>query len=148
MRAKCPRFRNCGQTQHRGAKSPLGAIARQIAKARRGKRAGRNRGRRRADADELGYLVGSAPFAAHALPSVTVLGFIVATTTFDTMVADLFERSLGIGYGRGGSLLGRLLYLPLLWRCARQARAGAGDALAHSERAAEGDALRTAPENR
>ena len=76
----------------------------------------------------LGYLVGTAIFATIFVVGVTaqiaVKGFhpflfwavIVATTTAGTTLADLFDRSLGIGYVGGSSMLSVLLAATLgLW---------------------------------
>ncbi len=76
----------------------------------------------------LGYLVGTAIFAALFLISVAVqikaVRFhpviywvtIVATTTVGTTLADFFDRSLGIGYAGGASLLFILLMASLaIW---------------------------------
>jgi len=79
----------------------------------------------------LGYLVGTAIFAAvfvfaaaaqilakrfHAPLFWTV---IVATTTAGTTLADYFDRSLGIGYAGGATILFLLLMGSLAWwRCA------------------------------
>jgi uncharacterized membrane-anchored protein len=69
----------------------------------------------------LGYLVGTAIFAAIFIVAVTVQikakGFhpflywttIIATTTVGTTLADYADRSLGIGYAGGSSLLFTLL---------------------------------------
>ena len=63
----------------------------------------------------LGYLIGTAIFAAVFLIAVTVQikvsrfhpviywMTIVATTTVGTTLADFFDRSLGIGYAGGAS---------------------------------------------
>lgn len=75
----------------------------------------------------LGYLVGTAIFAVFFL--VTVSGqiaakrfhpalfwtVIVATTTVGTTMADFCDRSLGIGYAGGASLLAALLAASLFW---------------------------------
>lgn len=73
----------------------------------------------------LGYLVGTGIFAAIFLAAVTAQikakGFhpflywitIVATTTVGTTLADFADRSLGIGYGGGASLLLALLLVSL-----------------------------------
>jgi uncharacterized membrane-anchored protein len=76
----------------------------------------------------LGYLVGTAIFAAIFLVAVAaqILArrfhpslywfVIVATTTAGTTLADYVDRSLGIGYLGGSSLLAALLMLSLfLW---------------------------------
>src|SRR6202171_6033207 len=76
----------------------------------------------------LGYLVGPAIFAAIFLVAVAaqILArrfhpslywfVIVATTTAGTTLADYVDRSLGIGYLGGSSLLAALLMLSLfLW---------------------------------
>ena len=74
----------------------------------------------------LGYLVGTAIFAALLVIAVTaqimVRRFhpflywvvIVATTTAGTTLADFFDRSLGVGYVGGSSILFALL-LATLW---------------------------------
>ena len=74
----------------------------------------------------LGYLVGTAIFAALLVvvvtAQVTIRRFhpflywavIVATTTAGTTLADFFDRSLGIGYVGGSSILFALL-LATLW---------------------------------
>ncbi len=76
----------------------------------------------------LGYLVGTAIFAAIFLVAVAAQikakGFhpflywttIIATTTVGTTLADYADRSLGIGYAGGASLLFALLMLSLaIW---------------------------------
>ena len=76
----------------------------------------------------LGYLIGTAIFAAVFLIAVTVQIkaprfhpviywiTIVATTTVGTTLADFFDRSLGIGYAGGASLLFMLLMASLaIW---------------------------------
>jgi len=76
----------------------------------------------------LGYLVGTAIFAALFVIAVTAQiiaqrfhsflywAVIVATTTAGTTLADFFDRSLGIGYVGGSSLLFALLLATLgLW---------------------------------
>ncbi|TCZ61027.1 COG4705 family protein [Roseicella aquatilis] len=76
----------------------------------------------------LGYLVGTAIFAAILVAAVgaeiSVKRFhpflywavIVATTTAGTTLADFFDRSLGIGYAGGASILFALLLATLgLW---------------------------------
>jgi uncharacterized membrane-anchored protein len=78
---------------------------------------------------KLGYLVGSAIFAA--LFVVLVFGqvrasrfhpvlywaTIVATTTLGTTMADFFDRSLGVGYPGGTAIIGAGLVVSLLvWR--------------------------------
>ena len=76
----------------------------------------------------LGYLVGTAIFAAIFAGAVTVqMGakrfhpflywvVIVATTTVGTTLADFVDRSLGIGYLGGSSLLAALLVASLaIW---------------------------------
>ena len=74
----------------------------------------------------LGYLVGTAIFAA--LFVVLVAGqvkaarfhpalywaTIVATTTLGTTMADFFDRSIGVGYPGGSSIIGALLLMSLL----------------------------------
>jgi uncharacterized membrane-anchored protein len=77
----------------------------------------------------LGYLVGTAIFAVVFIVAVAVQitakkfhpviywVTIVATTTVGTTLADYADRSLGIGYAGGSSLLLTLLLLSLLvWR--------------------------------
>ena len=77
----------------------------------------------------LGYLDGSAIFAAIFLLAVTAQvraerfhaflfwGVIIATTTFGTTLADFFDRSLGIGYAGGSTILFLLLMGTLaLWK--------------------------------
>jgi uncharacterized membrane-anchored protein len=76
----------------------------------------------------LGYLVGTAIFAAIFLVAVTVQikaprfhpviywATIIATTTVGTTLADFADRSLGIGYAGGSSLLLALLISSLfIW---------------------------------
>lgn len=76
----------------------------------------------------LGYLVGTAIFAAIFLVAVAAQikakGFhpllywttIIATTTVGTTLADYADRSLGIGYAGGASLLFALLMVSLaIW---------------------------------
>jgi uncharacterized membrane-anchored protein len=76
----------------------------------------------------LGYLVGTAIFAAIFITAVAVQmaakrfhpflywTVIIATTTAGTTLADFVDRSLGIGYLGGSSLLAALLMLSLgLW---------------------------------
>jgi uncharacterized membrane-anchored protein len=75
---------------------------------------------------KLGYLVGTAIFAAVFLAAVTaqmrtrrfhpVLYWttIIATTTVGTTLADFADRSLGIGYAGGSTLLFGLLMVSLL----------------------------------
>ncbi len=75
---------------------------------------------------KLGYLVGTAIFAAVLLVALTVQirarrfhpvlfwTVIVATTTMGTTLADFCDRSLGIGYLGGSTLLFVLLMLSLL----------------------------------
>ena len=76
----------------------------------------------------LGYLVGTAIFAAIFLVAVVAQikakGFhpflywatIIATTTVGTTLADFADRSLGIGYAGGSSLLFALLMASLaIW---------------------------------
>jgi uncharacterized membrane-anchored protein len=78
---------------------------------------------------DLGYFVGTAIFAALFIVAVTaqvaVTRFhkflfwtvIVATTTVGTTLADLLDRSLGIGYLGGSTILVVLLFGTLaLWR--------------------------------
>ena len=74
----------------------------------------------------LGYLIGTAIFAALFVVAVTAQimarrfhpllywAVIVATTTAGTTLADFFDRSLGIGYVGGSSILFALL-LATLW---------------------------------
>ena len=74
---------------------------------------------------KLGYWIGSAIFAAVFALAVTAQlrakrfhpflfwTVIVATTTFGTTLADLFDRSLGIGYAGGASTLFILLIATL-----------------------------------
>jgi uncharacterized membrane-anchored protein len=74
---------------------------------------------------QLGYLVGSAIFAVIFLLAVTAQIrarrfhpwlywlTIIATTTVGTTLADYADRSLGIGYAGGASLLAMLLLLSL-----------------------------------
>jgi uncharacterized membrane-anchored protein len=75
---------------------------------------------------DLGYLVGTAIFGAVFIVAVaaqisakrfhpSLYWFvIVATTTAGTTLADYFDRSLGIGYLGGSSLLATLLILSLV----------------------------------
>jgi uncharacterized membrane-anchored protein len=76
----------------------------------------------------LGYLVGTAIFATILVVAVTAQisaqrfhpflywAVIVATTTAGTTLADFFDRSLGIGYVGGSSILFALLLATLaLW---------------------------------
>ena len=76
----------------------------------------------------LGYLVGTAIFAAVLVAAVGAQiaaerfrpflywAVIVATTTAGTTLADFFDRSLGIGYAGGASILAFLLAATLwLW---------------------------------
>jgi uncharacterized membrane-anchored protein len=76
----------------------------------------------------LGYLVGTAIFAAiflvAVLAQINAKGFhpflywatIIATTTVGTTLADFADRSLGIGYAGGSSLLFALLMASLaIW---------------------------------
>jgi uncharacterized membrane-anchored protein len=76
----------------------------------------------------LGYFVGSSIFAAIFVAAVTgqlltrkfhpfIYWFvIVATTTLGTTLADFFDRSLGIGYAGGSSILFGLLLASLgIW---------------------------------
>lgn len=76
----------------------------------------------------LGYLVGSAIFAAFFVVAVSAQiaskrfrpflfwAVIVATTTFGTTLADYFDRSLGIGYVGGSTILFVLLLTSLgIW---------------------------------
>lgn len=75
----------------------------------------------------LGYLVGTAIFMAIFIGAVAaqikadkfhapLFWFvIVATTTAGTTLADFFDRSLGIGYAGGATLLAALLAGSLLW---------------------------------
>ena len=77
----------------------------------------------------LGYLVGTAIFAAIFIAAVTAQissqrfsaglywATIIATTTVGTTLADFADRSLGIGYAGGSSLLLTLLLGSLLvWK--------------------------------
>lgn len=77
----------------------------------------------------LGYLVGTAIFAAIFLAAVTVqmrtTGFhplvywatIIATTTVGTTLADFADRSLGVGYAGGSAILLVLLMVSLfVWQ--------------------------------
>ena len=77
----------------------------------------------------LGYLVGSAIFATLFLIAVSAQitakrfhpflfwAVIIATTTFGTTLADFLDRSLGIGYAGGASILFVLLVASLAtWR--------------------------------
>jgi uncharacterized membrane-anchored protein len=77
----------------------------------------------------LGYLVGSAIFATLFVIAVSAQiaakrfhpflfwAVIIATTTFGTTLADLLDRSLGIGYAGGASILFALLIGSLAaWR--------------------------------
>jgi len=78
---------------------------------------GRNRRRYRHHDAELGYLVGTALFlvaliglvglqiAAKKFHPFLYWATIVASTTFGTTMADFADRSLGIGYTGGSSLL-------------------------------------------
>src|ERR1700733_10825169 len=81
------------------------------------------------DANNGGYLIGTclfmALFIAAVLIQITMKRFhpliywstIVATTTVGTAMADFADRSLGIGYLGGSSLLFALLMISLLlWR--------------------------------
>ncbi|MEO8629493.1 MAG: hypothetical protein ABI612_15540 [Betaproteobacteria bacterium] len=73
----------------------------------------------------LGYLVGSAIFATVFIVAVSAQiaakrfhpflfwAVIVATTTFGTTLADLFDRSLGVGYAGGTSILFVLVFASL-----------------------------------
>jgi uncharacterized membrane-anchored protein len=75
----------------------------------------------------LGYLVGTAIFAVFFLATVSAQvaarrfhpalfwTVIVATTTVGTTLADFCDRSLGIGYAGGASILFVLLMGSLLW---------------------------------
>ena len=79
---------------------------------------------------QLGYLVGTAIFAAVFVLAVAAQIratrynaylywlTIVATTTVGTTLADFVDRSLGIGYAGGSSILlaGLLLSLSVWWR--------------------------------
>lgn len=76
---------------------------------------------------DLGYLVGTAIFLAIFIVAVTaqirasqfhapLFWFVVvATTTAGTTLADFFDRSLGIGYAGGATLLALLLAGSLWW---------------------------------
>jgi uncharacterized membrane-anchored protein len=81
------------------------------------------------DAHNGGYLIGTCVFMAVFIATVVVQitmkrfhpfvywGTIVATTTVGTAMADFADRSLGIGYLGGSSLLFALLMMSLLlWR--------------------------------
>lgn len=75
----------------------------------------------------LGYLIGTAIFLAIFIVAVAaqirVTKFhaplfwfvIVATTTAGTTLADFFDRSLGIGYAGGATILALLLTSSLMW---------------------------------
>jgi uncharacterized membrane-anchored protein len=75
----------------------------------------------------LGYLIGTAIFLAIFIVAVgaqihakkfhaPLFWFvIVATTTAGTTLADFFDRSLGIGYAGGSTLLALLLAGSLIW---------------------------------
>ena len=78
---------------------------------------------------KLGYLVGTAIFAAIFLGAVTAQikarrfhpalywTTIIATTTVGTTLADFADRSLGIGYAGGATLLfGLLMASLLIWK--------------------------------
>jgi uncharacterized membrane-anchored protein len=94
---------------------------------------GHDSGRDRDDAVsmsmKLGYLVATAIFAAiFAIAVAAQIGSkkfrpalywttIIATTTVGTTIADFADRSLGIGYGGGTSVLRLLLQTSLaIWR--------------------------------
>lgn len=74
----------------------------------------------------LGYLVGTAIFAAIFVALVfgqvkaerfhpaLYWATIVATTTLGTTMADFFDRSIGVGYPGGTSIIGALLVASLL----------------------------------
>jgi uncharacterized membrane-anchored protein len=76
---------------------------------------------------DLGYLVGTAIFMAIFIMAVAaqirarqfhapLFWFvIVATTTAGTTLADFFDRSLGIGYAGGATVLALLLMGSLVW---------------------------------
>ena len=77
---------------------------------------------------DLGYLVGTAIFAAIFVVAVAVQiraarfhpllywAVVVATTTLGTTLADFFDRSLGVGYVGGASILFVLVLATLgLW---------------------------------
>jgi uncharacterized membrane-anchored protein len=76
---------------------------------------------------DLGYLVGTAIFLAIFVVAVAaqirarafhpaLFWFvIVATTTAGTTLADFFDRSLGIGYAGGATILSLLLLGSLAW---------------------------------
>ena len=77
---------------------------------------------------DLGYLVGTAIFAALFVMAVAAQirarrfhpflywAVIIATTTVGTTLADFFDRSLGLGYTGGASVLFALLMATLwLW---------------------------------
>ena len=75
---------------------------------------------------DLGYLVGTGIFAAlfvvlvHAqvkaarFHSLVYWATIVATTTLGTTMADFFDRSVGVGYPGGVSIIGLLLVISLV----------------------------------
>lgn len=75
----------------------------------------------------LGYLIGTAIFLAIFILAVVaqiraekfhapLFWFvIVATTTAGTTLADFFDRSLGIGYAGGATILAMLLMGSLMW---------------------------------
>ncbi len=75
----------------------------------------------------LGYLVGTGIFAAFFLVAAGAQikaksfhpflywGTIIATTTVGTTLADFADRSLGIGYAGGSSILFALLMASLGW---------------------------------
>jgi len=75
----------------------------------------------------LGYLVGTAIFAAIFVAAVSAQisvkrfhaplfwAVIVATTTAGTTLADYCDRSLGIGYAGGATILALLLMGSLIW---------------------------------
>lgn len=75
---------------------------------------------------DLGYLVGTGIFAAifvglvyaqvkaSRFHAALYWATIVATTTLGTTLADFFDRSIGVGYPGGTSLIGALLVVSLL----------------------------------
>lgn len=75
---------------------------------------------------KLGYLVGTGIFAALfvalVLAQIRASRFhpvmywaaIVATTTLGTTMADFFDRSIGVGYAGGSSIIGALLLISLV----------------------------------
>lgn len=75
---------------------------------------------------KLGYLVGTGIFAAlfvilvhsqvkaRQFHAIVYWATIVATTTLGTTLADFFNRSIGVGYAGGTSIIGLLLIASLL----------------------------------